>query len=70
MTDPRVYIRIADEVRQKITDGTLRSGMPVPSITTLSQEHGTARETAAKALRLLETEGLVKRIQGLGYYVA
>lgn len=69
MTDPRVYIRIADEVRQKITDGTLRSGMPVPSITTLSQEHGTARETAAKALRLLETEGLVKRIQGLGYYV-
>lgn len=69
MTDPRVYVRIADEVRQKITDGTLTSGMPVPSITTLSQEHGTARMTAAKALRLLEAEGLLRRVQGLGYYV-
>ena len=28
-----------------------------------------ARQTAAKALRLLESEGLVTRIPGLGYYV-
>ncbi len=70
MTDPRAYVRIADEVRQQIADGTLQPGMPAPSITTLSQQHGTARQTAAKALRLLEAEGLVTRIQGLGYYVA
>ncbi|HET9898455.1 MAG TPA: winged helix-turn-helix domain-containing protein [Streptosporangiaceae bacterium] len=69
MPDPRVYVRIADEVREQITSGKLRSGMPVPSITTLSQAHGTARQTAAKSLRLLEAEGLVTRIQGLGYYV-
>lgn len=62
-------MRIADEVRQQIADGTLQPGMPAPSITTLSQQHGTARQTAAKALRLLEAEGLVTRIQGLGYYV-
>ena len=69
MTDPRIYVRIADDLRRQIADGTLRPGTPVPSITTLSQEHGTARQTAAKALRLLESEGLVVRIQGLGYYV-
>jgi GntR family transcriptional regulator len=42
----------------------------VPSITTLTQDHGVARQTAAKALRLLESEGLVRRIPGLGYYVS
>lgn len=63
-------MRIADELRQQIAAGTLRPGMPVPSITTLSQQHGTARQTAAKAMRLLESEGLVTRVQGLGYYVA
>lgn len=69
MPDPRAYVRIADELRQMITSGELAPGMPVPSITTLSQDHGTARQTAAKALRLLEAEHLVTRIQGLGYYV-
>jgi DNA-binding GntR family transcriptional regulator len=63
-------MRIAEAVRQQIASGKLQPGMPVPSITTLSQEYGTARQTAAKALRLLETEGLVIRVQGLGYYVA
>jgi DNA-binding GntR family transcriptional regulator len=43
--------------------------MPTPSITTLSQEYGHARQTCAKALRTLEDEGLLTRIPGLGYYV-
>ena len=41
----------------------------MPSITTLVQEHGVARQTAAKGLRLLESEGLLYRVPGLGYYV-
>ena len=28
-----------------------------------------ARQTAAKALHMLESEGLVYRVPGLGYYV-
>lgn len=63
-------MRVASQLRQQVEDGTLRPGKPTPSITTLVQEHGIARQTAAKALRLLETEGLVTRIPGLGYYVA
>jgi DNA-binding GntR family transcriptional regulator len=43
--------------------------MPTPSITTLSQQYGHARQTCAKALRTLEEEGLLTRIPGLGYYV-
>ncbi|MGE5287832.1 MAG: winged helix-turn-helix domain-containing protein [Micromonosporaceae bacterium] len=67
--DPRAYMRIADALRRDIADGKLRPGSPTPSITTLSQEHGVARQTAAKALRLLEVEGLVRRVPGLGCYV-
>ncbi len=63
-------MRIAAIVRQGIAESRWRAGQPVPSITTLSQEHGVARQTAAKALRLLESEGLITRIPGLGYYVA
>ena len=59
----------ADLLRQQISDGELRPGQPTPSITMLTQEHGIARQTAAKALRVLEAEGLVYLVPGLGYYV-
>jgi hypothetical protein len=67
--DPRAYVRIAALVRAQIESGQLARGQPVPSITTLVQEHGVARQTAAKGLRLLESEGLLYRVPGLGYYV-
>jgi DNA-binding GntR family transcriptional regulator len=68
--DPRAYVRIAVAVRQRITAGELAPGQPAPSITALVQEFGVARQTASKALRMLETEGLVRRVPGLGYYVS
>jgi hypothetical protein len=68
-SDPRAYVRLAALLRRQIAEGTLAPGMPTPSITTLSQEYGHARQTCAKALRVLEDEGLLVRIPGLGYYV-
>jgi DNA-binding GntR family transcriptional regulator len=67
--DPRAYRRLAALIRQQIGDGTLQPGLPAPSITSLSQEHGYARQTCSKALRILEGEGLLARIPGLGYYI-
>ena len=69
LADPRAYVRLAAIVRQQVIDGTLERGQPAPSITRLSQEHGYARPTCGKALRMLEGEGLLTRIPGLGYYV-
>ena len=68
-SDPRAYVRLAAILRKEITEGTLGVGSPTPSITTLSQQYGHARQTCAKALRLLEEEGLLTRVPGLGYYV-
>jgi GntR family transcriptional regulator len=69
-TDPRAYIRLALELRKQIEEGKLPPGSPTPSITTLNQDFGHARQTCAKALRLLVDEGLLIRYPGLGYYVA
>lgn len=68
--DPRAYVRLAAIVRGQIERGELKSGEPVPSITTMVQEHEVARATAGKALRTLEAEGLIYRVPGLGYYVS
>jgi len=62
-------VRLAAIVRQQIIDGKLRRGDPAPSITFLSQKHGHARPTCGKALQILEDEGLLTRIPGLGYDV-
>ena len=67
--DPRIYRRIAAGIRARIKADELKPGQPVPSITSLSQEWGVARETAAHALHVLEAEGLVRRYPGRGYYV-
>lgn len=63
-------MQIADSIRASIESGELRPGEPAPSITQLVQEHGVARQTAAKALKLLADDGLVVKFAGLGYFVA
>ena len=67
--DPRVYVRIAADLRRRIEAGEIKPGEPAPSITTLCQQWGVARETAAHGLNVLEGEGLVRRYPGRGYYV-
>jgi DNA-binding GntR family transcriptional regulator len=67
--DPQSYVRLAARLRQQILNDDLEPGRPVRSITTLSQEPGHARPTCGKAMRLLEQEGLLIRVSGLGYYV-
>jgi DNA-binding GntR family transcriptional regulator len=58
-------VRLAARLRREIAEGKLTPGMPTPSITTLSQQYGHARQTCAKALHTLE----LTRVPGLGYYV-
>jgi len=67
--DPRAYVRIAAMVREMISSQVLPPGSPAPSITRLCREHGHARQTCGRAMRLLEDEGLLHRVPGLGYYV-
>ena len=61
--------QIANELRQRITGGDLPPGARMPSITTLMQEHGVARNTARRALGILADEGLVVIVHGWGSFV-
>jgi DNA-binding GntR family transcriptional regulator len=66
--DPRLHVRIAEDVRKKIAEGVLTAGDAV-SITYTAQECGVSRQTVTKALRALERDGLLRRYPGMGYYV-
>lgn len=64
-----VYVQLADILRATIKSGELEPDRPLPSYMTLMQEHGVARGTAAKAVRVLVDEGLVRIVPGRGAYV-
>lgn len=68
--DPRLYMRLAANLRMQIADGVLAKDSRMPSISALCKEYSLSRQTAGKALRLLEHEGLVHRVPGLGYHVS
>lgn len=64
----RKWPGVAGIVRGRIADGTCKPGSR-PSIGRLCLELGVGRNTASRALRALEDEGLLKREPGLGYTV-
>ena len=63
------YRQVAGELRARIESGDLGPGDRVPSITTLMQEYGIARNTARHALAVLAEEGLVEVTPGWGSFV-
>ena len=69
MPDPRAYRRLADLLRDQITSGILAPGEPLPPIGELRKQHGHSRATVGKAMRILESEGLIWFVPGLGYHV-
>lgn len=61
--------RIADRLRDDIEQGRLAPGQKLPSGRKLSEQYGTARNTADEAIKILQNEGLVDVRQGSGSYV-
>jgi DNA-binding GntR family transcriptional regulator len=68
MPDPRAYRRLAALLRDQITSGMPAPGGPMPSIGELHHKHGHSRQTVRKAMCILQDEGLIYRVPGLGYY--
>jgi GntR family transcriptional regulator len=63
-------MRLAALIRDQIASGTLTAGSQLPSIAVLRRQHGHSRQTVGKAMRILEGEGLIYRVPGLGYYIS
>ena len=63
------YLQIAKRLREQIRSGELRDGDMVPSTRKLAAEWNVSGPTAAKALTMLQSEGLVRGVAGVGTVV-
>jgi DNA-binding transcriptional regulator YhcF (GntR family) len=68
--DEPPYLRIAADLRNRISKGELRAGERVPSTRQLQKTWGVALVTASKALTTLRHEGLLRAEPRFGYIVA
>lgn len=64
------YQTVKASIQRRLTEDGWKPGVRLPSERELVQEFGCARMTVHRALRELETEGLIERRQGSGSYVA
>ncbi|OCA92090.1 PLP-dependent aminotransferase family protein [Pseudobacillus wudalianchiensis] len=63
------YLKIAEEIKSQLTNGTLVAGSKLPSVRQLSEEFRCSKNTVIKAYSELEKEHLVYAIPQSGYYV-
>ncbi len=65
-----LYYGIAEELRKKILCGQLSASSRLPNEEDMRAQYGVSRVTIRGALKKLESEGLIRRINGKGTFVA
>ncbi|MDT0265421.1 GntR family transcriptional regulator [Streptomyces sp. DSM 44915] len=63
------YLRVADDLRQQIADGTLPPHTRLPSQASIRATYGVSDTVALEARKVLMAEGLVEGRSGSGTYV-
>lgn len=69
-TSVPLYQQIKDAIRDKIKSGEWQAGQLIPSENQLAEALGASRMTINRPLRELTAEGLLRRVHGLGTFVA
>ena len=64
-TDP-VYLRVLEDLRARIRDGSLEPGARVPSRNAIITRYGVGETAAKHALQVLASEGLIEARAGSG----
>jgi len=65
-----LYAQLSDALMHYIRVRELKPGDPIPSEAELIRHYGTSRMTVRLAIQRLATEGLIKKVQGKGTFVA
>ena len=65
-----LYIQVASALRRRIETGHWQIGQQISTLEELEREFEVARVTVRQAVELLQNEGLVRRHQGRGTFVA
>ena len=63
------YQRIAEDIKARVSAGTLSPGDQLPSIRELQRRYGVSAQPVKTALIVLRTEGLVLGRQGRGTFI-
>lgn len=69
VSNRKLYIQIADQIRDQILAGAVEPGCQLPSERDLAQNLGVSRPTVREALIALEVAGLVEVRVGVGAFV-
>ncbi|MEV4386921.1 winged helix-turn-helix domain-containing protein [Micromonospora sp. NPDC049580] len=64
------WAQLADQIREQIASGELAPGDKLPSTAQLRAEHGVSAGVVRQAILVLQTQGLVEGVHGLGVFVA
>ncbi|MEH1012764.1 winged helix-turn-helix domain-containing protein [Micromonospora sp. CPCC 206060] len=62
--------QLADHIRAQIESGELSPGDKLPSTVQLKQQHGVSTTVVRQAILVLQTQGWVQGVHGLGVFVA
>lgn len=64
-----IYLKVIEDIKDKIKNGTLKPGDAIPSESSLCETYGASRMTVRKGLALLANEGYISSIAGKGSFV-
>src|SRR4051812_16837629 len=65
-----LYFQLREALLREIRDRGMRTGDRLPTEAVIERSYGVSRATIRQALAELEAEGVVRRVQGLGTFVA
>lgn len=64
------WVLLADHIRARIESGEWAPGEKLPSTAQLKQEHGVSQTVVRQAILVLQTQGFVEGVHGVGVFVA
>ena len=65
-----IYRQIVEQVHRLVASGQLAVGDDLPSVRAVAQQHAINPMTVSKAYSLLEAQGVLERLRGVGMVVA
>lgn len=65
-----LYVQLRDSLLREVRDGGLQPGDRFPSETAIRQRYSVSRATVRQALADLEASGVIRKVQGIGSFVA
>lgn len=65
-----IYRQIAEQVRRMVASGQLHAGDALPSVRDIAAVHAINPMTVSKAYSLLEAEGVLERLRGVGMAIS